>query len=272
MKFSNYTSTLRYFDEYDEWNRLFKDSFHQLEWLVTFHHLHRFLAPASKILDAGGGPGRYSFKLADEGHNITLFDLSPRLLGIAKEKLLEQPWIIRKNLEAIIEGSITKLCFAEESFDAVLALHPLSYLIELKEREIALMELKRVLKSGGLLVLGVINKYGNLRNQLKNNPETLFFPEHQELFISGIHRAHNSEPDIYFFTPHELKNWVEGSGFKTLDMAATEGLSGGLREATNLLSENRDHWKKWVQLIIETSNDPSIWGCAEHFIYFGQKE
>lgn len=272
MKFSNYTSTLRYFDEYDEWNRLFKDPFHQLEWLVTFHHLHRFLPPASKILDAGGGPGRYSFKLAEEGHKAILFDLSPRLLAIAKEKLLDQSLIIQNNLEAIIEGSIAKLGFADESFDAVLALHPLSYMIELKEREQSLEELKRVLKSDGLLVLGAINKYGNLRNQLKNHAETLFYPEHQDLFSSGVHRAHNGEPDMYFFTPHELKNLIEDSGFKTLDMAATEGLSGGLREATNHLSENRDHWKKWVQLILETSNDPSIWGCAEHFIYFGQKK
>lgn len=272
MKFSNYTSTLRYFDEYDEWNRLFKDSFHQLEWLVTFHHLDRFLPPLSKILDAGGGPGRYAFKLAEEGHHVALFDLSPRLLRIAKQKLQDQSLIVQKNLEAIIEGSITNLCFDDELFDVVLVLHPLCYLIMQKEREIALEELRRVLKPGGLIVLGAINKYGNLRNQLKNHPETLFIPEHQDLMTSGVHRAHSNEPDMYFFTPHELKAWIENFGFETLDMAATEGLSGGLRENTNLLSENQDHWKKWLQLILDTSNDPSIWGCAEHFVYFGRRK
>ena len=29
-----------------------------------------------KILDIGGGPGRYSIFLAQKGHDVTLFDLS----------------------------------------------------------------------------------------------------------------------------------------------------------------------------------------------------
>ncbi|MHA2232089.1 MAG: class I SAM-dependent methyltransferase [Candidatus Hodarchaeales archaeon] len=271
MKFSSYNTIMRYFENYDEWNRLFKDKFHQLEWLVTFHHLRRFLQPVSSILDAGGGPGRYSIQLAQQGHEVTLFDLSSQMLRLGRSKIQESSLTVQQRLKGPFEGSITDLCFKNELFDVVLALHPLSYLIAKADRNSALNELKRVLKQGGLLVLAVINRYGRLRNRLKESPEMLFQPENESLFVSGVHAAHDKNPDNYLFTPLELKSWIESFGFETLDMASCQGLSGGLREVTNRLSQNLEHWKKWVQLILETSNDPSIWGCGEHFVYFGRK-
>ncbi|WPS85859.1 class I SAM-dependent methyltransferase [Brevibacillus halotolerans] len=38
------------------------------------------------ILDNGAGPGKYSFELARNGYNVTLSDITPRLIDIAKEK------------------------------------------------------------------------------------------------------------------------------------------------------------------------------------------
>ena len=43
----------------------------------------------TRILDIGGGPGRYSVWLAQQGHQIVLADLSPELLRIAQEKITE---------------------------------------------------------------------------------------------------------------------------------------------------------------------------------------
>lgn len=40
----------------------------------------------SKILDVGGGPGRYAFALTELGHNVTLFDLSEGNIEFAKNK------------------------------------------------------------------------------------------------------------------------------------------------------------------------------------------
>ncbi len=271
MKKTNYESVLRYFDQYDEWNRLFKDGFHQLEWIVTFHHLNRFLPPKSKILDVGGGPGRHLFELAERGHKTTLLDLSPRMIKLAREKSSKKSLSVQQNLYGFVEGSITNLCFEDEKFDVILALHPLSYLIIYEDRKNAMCELKRVLKPRGLLVIGAINRYGRIRNLLKNRPELIFLPQYEGILTSGTHLAHDNNPDNYLFTPIELQKWIENYGFETLDLASSEGLSGGLREGTNLISQTPEHWERWIQFIIETSNDPSIWGCAEHFIYFGVK-
>ena len=42
-----------------------------------------------KILDIGGGPGRYSIFLAQKGHDVTLFDLSGKNIRQAIEKAQE---------------------------------------------------------------------------------------------------------------------------------------------------------------------------------------
>ena len=39
-----------------------------------------------KILDAGGGPGRFSIPLAQAGHEVTNLDISPKMLDIARER------------------------------------------------------------------------------------------------------------------------------------------------------------------------------------------
>ena len=43
--------------EIGEWNRLVKDAYNSLEFLVTMHYLRKHLPEAGKVLDVGGGPG-----------------------------------------------------------------------------------------------------------------------------------------------------------------------------------------------------------------------
>jgi len=46
-------------------------------------------APPARVLDCGGGPGRYSIELARRGYGVTLFDLSPECLRLAQSKAQE---------------------------------------------------------------------------------------------------------------------------------------------------------------------------------------
>jgi len=46
-----------------EWRRLMQDAYHQLEFIVTMHFLEKYLPEKGLILDAGGGPGRYTIEL-----------------------------------------------------------------------------------------------------------------------------------------------------------------------------------------------------------------
>jgi ubiquinone/menaquinone biosynthesis C-methylase UbiE len=54
-----------------EWKRLFQDAYHRLEFIVHMHFLDKYLPKEGLILDAGGGPGRYTIELAKKV--ITLY-------------------------------------------------------------------------------------------------------------------------------------------------------------------------------------------------------
>ena len=63
--------------ETGEWNRLVMDAYHSLEFLVTMHYLRKHLPETGKVLDAGGGPGRYAIELCRAGYAVILLDIDP---------------------------------------------------------------------------------------------------------------------------------------------------------------------------------------------------
>jgi SAM-dependent methyltransferase len=68
-----------------EWDRL--GTRHRTEFAVTCRALREFLPPApARVIDIGGGPGRYALALAEQGYGVTLVDLAEGNLAFAREK------------------------------------------------------------------------------------------------------------------------------------------------------------------------------------------
>jgi len=269
----------KYYDENAEreWERLFRDPYHMLEFIVTMHFLEKYLPKEGLILDAGGGPGRYTIELAKKGYDVILLDLSPKCLEIAAREIEKVG--VKERVKRIVEGSVTDLSeFDDESFDAVLCLGPLSHLIERKQREVAVSELVRIAKKGAPIFASVINLYGVFRTVLQELPHELIDPSHEEMFSKGIHRVswHKHEPgkgftDAYFFHPKELRELFEENGVETIEMATCEGLSSHLQEETNKIYEDKQKWEFWLNILLRTCNDPCILGLGEHLLYVGRK-
>jgi ubiquinone/menaquinone biosynthesis C-methylase UbiE len=271
----------KYYDELAEreWKRLFRDAYHRLEFIVTMRFLERYLPKTGVVLDAGGGPGRYTIELAKKGYDVVLFDMSPKCLELAKKKIARAH--TENRVKQIIEGSITDMSiFNDEQFDAVLCLGPFSHLIEKHQREKAASEIIRVAKIGAPLFISVISLYGVFRTVLQRLQQDLIDPSHEKMFTHGIHRWHEtphkekaySFPDAYFWHPINLKEFFESKGIKTLEMATCEGLSSHLQGATNKLYRDKDKWTKWTSLILKTCTDPVLLGMGEHILYVGQKK
>src|SRR5207247_1884993 len=128
-----------------EWGRLELGAQDRLEYLITSHALTRHLPPRDRprhVLDAGGGPGRYTIDLARRGYRVTLLDLSPGLLDLARCRIAKCDPLTQANVAAVVTGSIVDLSrFLDDSFDAVLCLGgPLSHVVDSTERRHALRE------------------------------------------------------------------------------------------------------------------------------------
>jgi len=263
-----------------EWIRLFQDGYHQLEYLVTMHFLEKYLPRNGLVLDAGGGPGRYTIELAKKGYEVVLLDLSPQCLEIARREIRNAG--VEDRVKEVAEGSVTDLSkFENDLFDAVLCLGgPLSHLLEKSEREQAASELVRVAKKGAPLFISVFNRYGLFRVLLRSG-ENLTDSSHKEMFTEGIHRAHFPHPkgyrrtggftDAYFFLPNEVKELFENMEVQTLTLATCEGLSSDLEDATNILYKDRKNWGQWLEILFQTCTDPCMLGLGTHLLYVGRK-
>ncbi len=74
----HYDSDVQY-----EWDRLER---HPFEFEITTRRMNKYIKPGDKILDIGGGPGRYSIYYAIKGCDVTLVDLSPENVKFALKK------------------------------------------------------------------------------------------------------------------------------------------------------------------------------------------
>lgn len=130
------------------------------------------------ILDAGGGPGRYSIQLANRGYSVILLDLVPEMLKTARRRVTEAGVLGRIN--QFVQGSIEDLSiFPDKKFDAVLCLGgPLNHLLRAEQSEKAARELVRVARKGAPIFVSVISRIGLLKSMLTDFPHEMQYAEH----------------------------------------------------------------------------------------------
>lgn len=101
-----------------------------------------FLPGGAKVLELGCGDGKTLSSLVSCGFKATGIDISPSALKLARKKVGRKA--------KLVVGDVCSLPFRSNFFDAVVAVHVLGHLTA-KERKKAVVEIKRVLCSGGLL-------------------------------------------------------------------------------------------------------------------------
>ena len=100
-----------YFNEYGlkEWDRLQRNLHGIIEHKTTMTILKHHIPPTGHLLDAGGGPGRYTIELAQLGYTVTLIDISDEQLKIAEEKIREAG--VKSKVNSIRRMDICKVLY-----------------------------------------------------------------------------------------------------------------------------------------------------------------
>ncbi len=255
-----------------EWQRLQRDPYRTIEFIVTLHFLEKYLPKRGLVLDAGGGPGRYTIELAKHGYDVVLMDLVPEMLKLAKKKV-KKAGVLEK-VKQFTEGSVENLSlFDDETFDAVLCLGgPLSHLLNIGQRERAAAELVRVAKREAPIFVSVISRIGLLKTILIGFPHEIQYAKHH-LEVGNYVPGQQGQgfTAAHWFLPEELRALFEKQGVQVLEMAGLEGLSSHHEKETNRLCKDKEKWKMWIDILLKTCTHPSVVGSAEHFLLVCRK-
>ncbi len=263
------------FDE-REWERLTHPTDGAVEYAVNCRLLAAHLPAAGRVLDVGGGPGRYTIWLAQRGYTVTLADLSPNLLTIARERIAQAG--VADRVEAVVDADACDLSrWADGSFAAALCLGPFYHLPDPADRARAASELARVLQPGGIAAVALMPRLSFLRRTLALADERPHLLDSQ--FISRLldqGAFHNDIPGRltagYGVEPGEVAPFFAQFGLESLVLASSEGISVGIAEAlADMEATAPELYERALDLIVQTASDPGILSMASHLLYIGRK-
>jgi SAM-dependent methyltransferase len=217
---------LDYYAEGKEADRLAR-GIGPLELARTQDVLRRFLPPAPAVVyDVGGGPGVYSFWLAELGYTTHLVDIAPLHIEQARQRATHTG---SPPPASMALGDARRLGFADETADAVILHGPLYHLTEHVDRLAALAEARRVLRRGGVLLAFAIGHLsstivGLLRGSVFDDAYRAMVTQEIE---TGQHRRPPSWPSLfataYFHRPRQLRAEIERAGLACSEVLGVQG-------------------------------------------------
>lgn len=266
-----------------EFLRTHKDAAHLLEFQTTEHIYKKYLKKGMKILDAGGGPGRYTINLAKQGYYMTLLDISDKELELARKKIKQ--YRVDKFVDSVDLGSITELPYKDNSFDMVLCIGgPLSHLRTEADRKKAIKELVRVAKPGTPIFISVMARPSVLHLSVKDFKKyisTYAFKKEQEFWKEMDILTKQGDDNwwckisyAHFFWPSELKDLVlkTAKNTKLLHQVALEWPNQNLKDEFNEIAKNKRYYKEWLKLHFAVCEHPDMLSLSAHIMIVIQKK
>jgi ubiquinone/menaquinone biosynthesis C-methylase UbiE len=266
-------NVINYYSRFDEWGRLDREP---LEFMINWHFIKEYLPSRANVLDNGAGPGKYSMELAKQGYNITLSDITPRLVEMANEKASELGLLEQFNGFHVLNATHLE-GIPDENYDATLMMGPLYHLQKEEERISAVNELFRVTKRNGMVFVA-------FQSRMRMTITSLLYPQNwkpndnidsiNDFSETGMfnHNDKDRFTGAYYFNIYEIKPFMEGHGFETIDLIGSSSIGGLLKNEQIQYWEEQGDYQKFVKLLIKTAKDPSILGISSHLLYVGRRK
>lgn len=239
------------------------------EFLLTCRMMNRYIKSGDRVLDIGGGPGRYSMYLAQKGCSVTLFDLSLGNINFARAKAQEE----NIALNAISGDARFVDEKVEGTFDHVLLMGPMYHLLEEVDRVKAVNAALRLLKPGGMLFVTFILMSANIIWALDNQPDVILAPSEQEFMRAwetdksfsgcGFTQAH-------FIRQADVLPFMAQFPLKKIHLFGQEGGLVGFEKT--LLAQPQNVVDAWLDMAEKTWEREELLCWNEHLMYVGRKK
>lgn len=226
----------------------------------------------SRIIDVGGGTGKYAAWLAQKGHDVHLVEPVSKHIEIAKSRASRL-----KNKFSIHLGEARKLEFPNNFADLIILHGPLYHLQTKEARAKAISEAKRVVKNNGIILGFAINYTASTLVGLLNGliHKKSFFDMCKQELATGLH---NPPPDFpwllaeaYYHKPEELKNEFTIQELIHLNTYAVEGMAWLDKDYfANMLHKKKR--ETLLELLKVTETDHYLLSFSPHMMIVTQKK
>lgn len=250
-----------YYNKFNEEKRL--GTRHGIvEFSTSMRYIHKYLETmeAPKILDIGAGTGRYSVALAEEGYDVTAVELVKYNLGILKQK---------NSTVKAYQGNALKLKrFADETFDLTLLFGPMYHLHSHEEKLQALLEAKRVTKTGGSILVAYymndycIIKHGFMEGHIKESVEKQVVTEDFQC-LKGANELYS------MVRLEEINTLNEEAKIMRRQIIAADGAADYMRPVLNAMDE--ETFQLFLQYHWANCERPELLGASSHTVDILQK-
>lgn len=249
-----------------EWGRLDRHSF---EFAIHQHYIDRYVQPGSRVLDAGGGPGRYSLYMAGRGAQVTLLDLSEGNIAFAREQAKE----MGLQLEAVCADARTLDQHTQGLYDVVLLMGPLYHLLEESDRVAAVRAACGKLKPGGILMAAFISTIAGLVYAGREMPESILWEGEDAFYAKIIAREDFAGPaftQAFFIDPSHVLPFMDQFGLRKLHLVGSEGVTAPFH--TRLMEQPEPVQNQWLAMSLALCERDDLLCFSEHLLYIGRKE
>lgn len=257
--------------------------------------LRRYLAPGSRVLDLGAGPGDYTIELARAGHRVTAGDVSPVQVEIARRRVeaaglrpssASQSDVPRASDAGVVESvrvldAVDLGDLDDASFDAVVAFGPFYHLTDEEDRRAAAREVARVLRPGGrLLATFMPRTYWlsmALRSFVAESSGSAAHLDHLEAALDSGSLSGLRSPQLkhtWLCRVEAIEPLWAGVGIDTVALLASSGIAGpwsSIETWRALARHGSAVEKRVVDLLVRTATDPAILGMSDQILYVGAK-
>jgi len=248
-----------------EWNRITDKP----EFLITCRMLDRYIKPGDKVLDIGGGPGRYSFYFAQKGCDVTLFDLSPENVKLAEAKGVE----LNLPVKTICGDARTADKLVSGQFDHVLLMGPMYHLLEEADRITAVNAALNLLKPNGIIYISFINLFAGVIELMKIwDSETVIEEVEIDYFKSVVarkSRAWDGFTKTFMMEQSQILPFMSQFPLEKLHLFGQESITSPLEN--NIMTPPKENVDAWLDFSEELCEREDLLSWSQHLMYVGRK-
>lgn len=242
----------------------------RVEYIITTKMLSRYIKKGDKVLDIGGGPGRYSMWLASYGCDVTLLDLSDGNIRFAQSKARE----LGLNIKTICGNALNKKLYPDEYYDHILIMGPMYHIYNEADRRTVIENALLHLKPNGKTYIAFINLFAGVLYYLDED----LYGFKQELDSGNAYGeciAGNKSWQGMAFTEArfeslpDIKRFCNSFGLKQLTIFGQEGFLGG--HITGIEALEEPHKSIWIDYAFKMCEIEEYLSMSHHIMYVGEK-